>query len=218
MNKSPHEGLYLCEMFSSIQGEGSYSGYPCFFIRLAGCNLRCSYCDTTFAHGQGALTQVDEIMQSWKKAGISLVLVTGGEPLLQPGVYTLMERILQEGGRCLLETNGSLSVARVPARVVKILDWKTPGSGHAESFHLENLKFISKKDQIKFVIDSKKDYEWGLNRVREYYLPQICQVLFSPVPGKVEPAKLAAWMLRDRPDARLQLQLHKILWGDRKGV
>ncbi len=210
--------LYLSETFSSIQGEGSYSGYPCFFIRLAGCNLRCRYCDTSYAWQSGEKAAVDDILLAWKKSRIPLVLVTGGEPLLQPAVYELMERLVRAGATCLLETNGSISVARVPFSVVKVLDWKTPGSGHADSFQRENLRFISKKDQIKFVIGSKSDYEWGLNRVREHYLHHMCQVLFSPVFHKLEPQELASWMMTDLPQARMQLQLHKVLWGDIKGV
>ncbi len=212
------DSLFLCETFSSIQGEGSFSGYPCFFIRLAGCNLRCGYCDTSYSHGPGQKTKITDILSVWERSRIPLVLVTGGEPLLQPGVYRLMERLMKAGATCLLETNGSLSVASVPARVVKILDWKTPASGFGSSFLTENLRFISKNDQIKFVIVSKSDYEWVLNRVREYYLYNLCEVIFSPASGTLAPEQLASWMMKDLPRARLQVQLHRILWGERKGV
>ncbi len=154
----------------------------------------------------------------WKASGIPLVLITGGEPLLQQAVYGLMDELLNHGAECLLETNGSISVERVPARVIKILDWKTPASGAADSFLKKNLRFISKKDQIKFVIVSKSDYEWVLNKVRTHYLYHICEVIFSPAHNMLAPQELATWMLKDLPMARLQIQLHKLLWGDRKGV
>ena len=166
VNKDRDRDLSICEIFSSIQGEGSLSGYPCFFIRLSGCNLRCSYCDTKYSFPSGRTMKIGDIVSMWKKSCIPLVLVTGGEPLLQPAVYDLMEDLQQAGAVCLLETNGSMNVGRVPHRVIKILDWKTPASGFGTSFDRENLKFISKKDQIKFVIVSKSDYEWVLNKVK----------------------------------------------------
>jgi len=218
VNKGLKDKLFVCEMFSSIQGEGSHAGYPCFFIRLSGCNLRCTYCDTRYAFKRGKPFEVGEIISAWDKSGIGLVLITGGEPLLQPSVYELMQGLLERGATCLLETNGSLNVSRVPHRVVKILDWKTPGSGHEDSFDKENLRFISQKDQIKFVIVSKTDYEWVLKRVKRYFLDHICEVIFSPAHNELMPEELASWMLDDLPVARLQIQLHKLLWGDRKGI
>ena len=218
MNRKQDAVLAVCEIFSSIQGEGSYSGFPCFFIRLSGCNLRCSYCDTRYSFQPGKSMSAGDILAMWKQSRIPLVLITGGEPLLQPGVYDLMDLLLQAGATCLLETNGSISIARVPSRVIKILDWKTPGSGFSASFIKENLKFISKKDQIKFVIVSKSDYEWVHNKVKSWFLHHICEVIFSPAYNMVEPQELASWMLKDRPVARLQIQLQKVLWGDRKGT
>jgi len=218
VSKTSDDLLYVCEFFASIQGEGSYSGYPCFFIRLSGCNLRCCYCDTKYAFARGDSCQIKALVAAWQKSRIPLVLITGGEPLLQPAVYRLMENLLHAGATCLLETNGSLNVARVPRKVIKILDWKTPGSGEGRSFRLENLKFLSPKDQIKFVIVSRTDYEWVLNTARNHFLHNVCEVLLSPASGDVHPRELAAWMLEDRPVARMQIQLHRLLWGDRKGI
>jgi len=161
---------------------------------------------------------VAELVAAWRKSRIPLVLVTGGEPLMQEGVYELMKELVRCGAECLLETNGALSISRVPGQVVKIVDWKTPGSGFGSSFRMENLRFISKKDQIKFVIISKKDYEWVLNKMRSHFLEYCCQVIISPAFGMVDPEELASWMMQDLPEARLQIQLHKVLWGDRKGT
>lgn len=218
MSEARNRALSICEIFSSIQGEGSLSGYPCFFIRLSGCNLRCSYCDTRYSFPVGKTLKIGEIISMWKKSRIPLVLVTGGEPLLQPAVYDLMDELLRSGAACLLETNGSINVGRVPHRVVKILDWKTPGSGSGSSFDRENLKFISKKDQIKFVIVSKSDYEWVLNKVKGCFLHHICEVILSPAHNMLTPQELASWMLDDLPAARLQIQIQKVIWGDRKGT
>ena len=162
--------------------------------------------------------KIGDIVSMWKKSRIPLVLVTGGEPLLQPAVYDLMDELQRAGAACLLETNGSMNVGRVPHRVIKILDWKTPASGFGTSFDRENLKFISKKDQIKFVIVSKSDYEWVLNKVKDHFLHHICEVIFAPAYNMLKPQELASWMLDDLPAARLQIQIQKVIWGDRKGT
>jgi len=214
--------LKVCELFESIQGEGAHSGYPCFFVRLAGCNLRCSYCDTAYGWDQDGPevfhVSVDDLAVRVHASGLRLVQVTGGEPLLQPGSRILLRALTSRGYTCLLETNGSLSVAGLPPAVVKILDWKTPGSGFPASFLLDNLRHIGMRDQIKFVITDRRDYEWSLDRVRYHGLHYICQVIFSPAWKVLSPVELAAWILEDRPFARLQLQLHKQLWGDKKGA
>ncbi len=161
---------------------------------------------------------IGELISLWAKSGIKFVLITGGEPLIQEGVFPLMRGLLQRGARVLLETNGSISLARVDNRVIKVVDWKTPGSGSGSSFYKDNLRYIGKKDEIKFVITSRRDYKWASGLVKERALPLISNVLFSPGHGQVEPEKLASWILRDRLEVRLQLQLHKVIWGDKRGL
>ncbi len=210
--------LFVCETFSSIQGEGLYAGMPFYFIRLSGCNLRCIYCDTSYAWERGEEISIDIIVKGWRESGLRYVLITGGEPLLQPSVYLLLESLIRAGARCFLETNGSINLSRIPQEVVMVVDWKTPGSGSRESFFRPNLRFIGKKDQIKFVITSKSDYHWALSQINQASLPLFTNVLLSPCYGRINLRDLASWMIRDRVEARLQPQLHKIIWGERKGV
>ncbi len=158
-----------------------------------------------------------ELLSVWRKSGLKHVLITGGEPLLQAGVYALMAGVVERGGVCLLETNGSLSVGSLPCEVIKVVDWKTPGSGAGGSFLFENLRFLTKKDQIKFVLTSRSDYKWASGILQKSGLSAFTTVLMSPCPGKIEPAELAAWIVEDRLEARLQLQLHKVIWGDQRG-
>ncbi len=161
---------------------------------------------------------VRELISLWVKSGIKFVLITGGEPLIQEGVYPLMEGLLQKGARVLLETNGSVPLTMVSHQVIKVVDWKTPGSGSGSSFHLENLRHLTGKDQIKFVITSRADYKWASRLVQKRALNLISSVLFSPCYGRVEPKDLATWILEDRLEVRFQLQLHKVIWGDKRGV
>ncbi|NPA93998.1 MAG: radical SAM protein [Thermodesulfobacteria bacterium] len=210
--------LRVCETFSSIQGEGTHVGVPCFFIRLTGCNLRCNYCDTTYAYDSGTTTSVEELVNEWRSSRLPYVLITGGEPLLQPGVYPLMNTLLAHGAKCLLETNGSVSIAQVPRGVCKIVDWKTPGSGSGGSFFVENLRYLSRSDELKFVLTSRADYEWVRDLILAKGLNNLCPVLLSPCYGAVNPSELALWILTDKLDVRLQLQLHKVIWGEKMGV
>lgn len=161
---------------------------------------------------------IGELISLWTKSGVKFVLITGGEPLIQEGVYPLMEGLLQKGARVVLETNGSVPLSMVSHQVIKVVDWKTPGSGCGSSFHLENLRYLTRKDQIKFVITSRADYKWAARLVRERALNLISSVLFSPGYGRIEPKDLATWILGDRLEVRLQLQLHKVIWGDKRGV
>jgi len=161
---------------------------------------------------------VSELISLWAKSGVRFVLITGGEPLIQEGVYPLMEGLLQRGARVLIETNGSLPLTLVSHQVIKVVDWKTPGSGSGSSFHLENLRHLTMKDQIKFVITSKADYKWAARLVLDRALNLITSVLFSPCYGRIVPKDLAHWILEDRLEVRLQLQLHKVLWGDKRGL
>lgn len=210
--------LFVTETFSSLQGEGAHQGMPCFFIRLSGCNLRCSYCDSDYAWKEGESCTAMELVAMWQKSGIELVQVTGGEPLLQPESLELMQNLLQKGATVLLETNGSLSLADVPKQVIKIVDRKTPGSNMEQGWMEENLRFLTKKDQVKFVITDRTDYCWARQWIAQKCLASFTQVLFSPAWGSIEPVELASWVVEDRLPVRFQLQLHKILWGERRGV
>ncbi|MEF3168855.1 MAG: radical SAM protein [Deltaproteobacteria bacterium] len=210
------EVLRVTETFLSIQGEGDDIGWPCFFIRLAGCNLRCTYCDTRYAYQGGEERSVADLIEEWRKAQVSRVLVTGGEPLLQEGSINLMEALLAEGARVILETNGSLSLEGVPSGVVKVLDRKTPGSGMSERWNALNVGNLTKGDQVKFVLVSREDYEWAREEVLYTGLHRRAQVLFSPVISMLSPMILAHWILDDRLPVRFQVQLHKIIWGERQ--
>ncbi len=209
--------IRVCETFSSIQGESGYAGYPCFFIRLTGCNLRCSYCDTAYAWYEGRERTVDDLIDEVDNAGMGLVEITGGEPLLQEGALILADRLIEKGYDLLIETNGSQDISEVNERAVIILDMKTPGSGMSEEMDLENLRRLRSGDEIKFVITSEEDYHWALGIIRDYALEER-RVLFSPVHGRLSPERLAEWMIRDRLSVRLNLQLHKYIFGERRGV
>lgn len=211
--------MKVCEIFTSIQGESSYAGMPCTFIRLTGCNLRCSYCDTTYAYHGGKELSEDEIISEVRRAGISLVEITGGEPLLQSESYHLIKRLLDEGYTVLVETNGSQSIKEIDSRAVVILDIKTPGSGMSKEMDFSNLNNIKSTDEIKFVITNRIDYEWSKEIIDRYRLMDKCQLLLSPAFGILPPEDLAKWMLEDRLRARLNLQLHKYIFSpERKGV
>ncbi|MDX1775075.1 MAG: radical SAM protein [Desulfobulbales bacterium] len=205
--------LKISELFYSIQGESSHAGYPCFFIRVAGCNLRCTYCDTRYAYeGEFKTYTCSRILAELEKYPGVLVEITGGEPLLQKGVYPLFEQLLAAGRRVLLETNGSLSLKNVPAGVIKIMDMKCPGSSMHEKMNFDNFNFLGPRDEIKFVICSRADYDWAKKLVSSYGLHNLATVTFSPVTSILAGAKLAEWILADRLPVRLMLQLHTILW------
>ncbi len=211
--------MKVCEIFTSIQGETSYTGIPCTFIRLAGCNLRCSYCDTKYAYEEGIELTENEIINEVTLIGVNLVEITGGEPLLQKGTFHLIERLISEGYKVLIETNGTLSIKNVDSRATIILDIKTPGSGMWEDMDLSNFDYIKPADEVKFVITDRTDYEWSKNMIYKYDLKSRCNVLFSPVFGALAPESLIKWMLEDRLDVRLNLQMHKYIYGsDKRGV
>jgi 7-carboxy-7-deazaguanine synthase len=211
--------MMVCEIFTSIQGESSHAGMPCTFIRMTGCNLRCSYCDTTYAYNEGRdLSEVD-IFKKVRNAGIKLVEITGGEPLLQKGIYHLIERLLDDGYTVLIETNGSINIKDVDKRAVVILDIKTPGSGMCEEMDLSNIDYIKNNDEVKFVITDRIDYEWSKDIIQRYNLTNKCLILMSPAYGILPAEDLVKWMLEDRLEARLNLQIHKYIFGpDRKGI
>ena len=205
--------LKINEIYASIQGESSHTGLPCVFIRLTGCNLRCSWCDTAYAFYDGKNLTVEETLQKVETFGLPLVEITGGEPLLQEDVYPLMETLLKKGYRVMLETSGALPIDKVPEKVIKILDIKCPGSGEEKKNHLENLKFLSPHDEVKFVLLDRADYEWSREMLRKYDMVPSKQVLFSPVYDKLNLKDLSQWILKDRLAVRLQTQLHKVIWS-----
>lgn len=211
--------MKVCEIFTSIQGESSYAGMPCTFIRLSGCNLRCSYCDTVYAYDEGRELSEDEIIKEVLLAGIDLVEITGGEPLIQKETFHLIERLLNEGYAVLVETNGSVSIKGIDPRVTVIMDIKTPGSGMLEKTDLSNLELLKPSDEVKFVITDRADYEWARDFISEHSLQSKCRILLSPAFGRLHPEALAGWMLQDRLKARLSLQIHKYIYEpDRRAV
>lgn len=207
--------LLVNEIFYSIQGESIYSGRPCIFVRLTGCNLRCSYCDTRYAYEEGVNMELTEIMNRIAAYMCRLVEITGGEPLLQSETPTLIYRLLENGYEVMLETNGSLDISRVDERCIKIVDIKCPTSGESDKNDMENLKRLDSKDQVKFVIENRIDYEYAKGTI-DSNCPDFPeeQILFSPVSGGIAPSRLAEWILEDNLNVRLHLQLHKIIWPD----
>ena len=211
--------LKINEIFYSIQGESSFSGLPCVFVRLTYCNLRCSYCDTEYAFYNGKDMSLSEIIIEVKKHPTQLVMITGGEPLLQKKSIDLMQCLIDEKYSVMLETSGSLSLQNVPKEVIKIVDFKCPSSKMKEKNMWSILNDIDKKDEIKFVIGDKEDYDWSRSKINRYNLYDKCQILFSPVYGKIDMKDLCDWVLSDGLKVRLQTQLHKFIWGpDKKGV
>ncbi|MDF1615508.1 radical SAM protein [Desulfurivibrio dismutans] len=212
--------LQVSEIFYSIQGESSWAGYPCIFVRLAGCNLRCSYCDARYTYEEpgremdlkAVLAEIRRLTP--EKSPAPLVEITGGEPLQQEGVYPLFDALLADQRRVLLETNGSLSLARVPTAVRCIMDVKCPGSGMNEQLKQDNFRRLTDRDEIKFVVGDRRDYEWAKEIISQHHLTGHPHLIFSPVASHLPPADLASWLLADSLPARLQLQLHTILWPD----
>ena len=206
--------LVVNEIFYSVQGESTYAGRPCAFVRLTACNLRCNYCDTEYAFHEGRRMAIAEIVAQVESYRCPLVEITGGEPLLQEGVYALCAALLDAGEQVLIETSGASDVARLDPRVIKIMDLKCPGSGEAERNLWSNLRHLTAKDEVKFVISDRTDYEWTRQVIAEHALaPRVNAILLSPAFGRIELANLAAWMLEDRLPARLQLQMHKYIWS-----
>jgi 7-carboxy-7-deazaguanine synthase len=210
--------LRITEIFFSLQGETSTVGLPTVFVRLTGCPLRCQYCDTVYAFSGGKLMSVESILASVRQYGVRRVTVTGGEPLAQPVCHGLLTALCDAGYPTSLETSGALDVSAVDRRVSKILDLKTPGSGEVSRNCWQNLDYCTAADQIKFVICDRQDYEWAKLKCDEYDLRErVGEVLFSPSSEQLDAAQLAGWILDDRLPVRLQIQLHKYLWGDQPG-
>ncbi|WP_449245087.1 radical SAM protein [Desulfobacca acetoxidans] len=211
--------LRVCETFISIMGEASFAGLPGFFIRLSGCNLRCRYCDTTYAYAEGVERSLASLLGEAGASGYRLVLVTGGEPLLQEECLVLLSTLVERGFTVLLETNGSRPLEAVDPRVHRIIDLKCPGSGMAQHNYLKNLDYLTEKDELKFVVSNRRDFDWAMQVMAASRIWERCTVLFSPVFGLLPPSELAAWILATRLPLRLNLQLHKYIWGpDVKGM
>ena len=206
--------LTVNEIFYSIQGESTRAGEPCVFVRLTACDLRCTWCDTAYAFYEGRKMSIDDVVDAVNSHDCPLVEITGGEPLLQDDVYPLMERLLAGGRTVMLETGGHRSIARVPERVLKIVDVKCPGSGEADKNDWENLSRLGPHDQVKFVVKDRGDYDFARDVIARHNLPgRASAILMSPVHGVLDPRTLSEWMLADHLPARLQLQLHKFIWS-----
>ncbi|HET6913149.1 MAG TPA: 7-carboxy-7-deazaguanine synthase QueE [Rhodanobacteraceae bacterium] len=209
--------LRISEIFHSIQGEADAVGWPTVFVRLTGCPLRCTWCDTAYAFEGGGWRTFDEILAAVGKYDAGHVCVTGGEPLAQKRCLDLLGRLCDAGYEVSLETSGALDISQVDPRVRKVMDLKAPGSGESSRNLMGNLDHLTARDQVKFVLADRADYDWAVAILRENDLPARCMVLFSPVYGKLDPRTLAEWILEDHLPVRLQIQLHKVLWGEAPG-
>ncbi len=208
----PDERLRVIEVYASVQGESTFAGLPCTFVRLAGCNLRCRWCDSVYTFTGGERRSIDDVVAEVAGLGVQLVELTGGEPLVHRQAIPLMERLLARGHTVLLETSGSRDIGPVPDPVRIILDLKPPDSGEVAANLWSNIPKLRAKDEVKFVIASRRDYEWSRDVVREHGLAARVSVLFSVAFGEVQPADVVAWMLADAVPARFQLQMHKFIW------
>ena len=209
--------LKINEIFFSIQGETSRVGLPTIFIRLTGCPLRCVYCDTEYAFHEGNMITLDDIMKNISEYETKHVTVTGGEPLAQKNCRPLLTLLCEAGYDVSLETSGAQDISNIDGRVARIVDLKTPASGEADKNLYDNLQYLTKNDQVKFVICDREDYQWSKEKLVKYKLNEQCEVLFSGSHGELQPSQLADWILQDHLPVRLQIQLHKYLWGDVPG-
>lgn len=209
--------LRITEIFASVQGESSRVGLPTVFVRLTGCPLRCTWCDTAYAFTGGSTRTLDDILAEVARHGLRHVCVTGGEPLAQKGCLALLGALCDAGYDVSLETSGALDIAEVDARVARIVDLKAPGSGEVDKNRYENIPLLRASDEVKIVLADAADYDWARAQIATHGLDRRCSVLLSPVAGALDPAELAEWVVRDRLPVRFQLQLHKILWNDARG-
>jgi len=206
--------LKVNRIFYSIQGESTYAGLRCVFIRLTGCNLRCSYCDTQYAWEEGETVSLDDIMRQVDDYECRLVEITGGEPLLQPASVQLADQLIKSGYQVLIETNGSMDIGQLPDGAIRIMDIKCPDSGEEKKNNWANLDLLNPKDEIKFVISSLDDYRWAKYVIQKNVLSGFCTIHFAPAAGVLEPSHLAQWILEDNLDVRFHLQMHKMIWPD----
>jgi 7-carboxy-7-deazaguanine synthase len=209
--------IRITEIFYSLQGEANTIGIPTIFVRLTGCPLRCSYCDTAYAFNGGEKWTLDAVMERVASFSCRYVTVTGGEPLAQAGCNELLTRLADTGYCVSLETGGAMDVAGVDPRIIKVMDLKTPSSGETHRNLFGNIAYLNSDDQVKFVIGDAEDYSWAKSQLQQWNLAERCQILFSPVMGRQNPTRLAEWILNDRLPVRFQVQLHKLLWGDTPG-
>jgi len=209
--------LRITEIFHSLQGESRTVGLPTVFVRLTGCPLRCGYCDTEYAFQGGEWLELPAIVEQVAGYGAQHVCVTGGEPMAQKACPELLASLCDAGYDVSLETSGSIDISTVDARVSRVMDLKTPGSGECEKNKLSNIELLTRNDQLKFVLCDRTDYDWAVEQINHYNLPARCEVLLSPVHGTLKPELLAQWILDDRLAVRMQVQLHKYLWGDEPG-
>ena len=214
---SATQRVKLTEIFLSIQGEADAVGWPTVFIRLTGCPLRCGYCDTAYSFYGGEWFSIADVLTKVKEMGIRHVCVTGGEPLAQQGCNPMLAALCDAGYQVSLETSGAMDIAAVDSRVTRVMDLKTPGSGELSRNRYENLALLTARDQLKFVLCDRVDYEWAREQVKQQQLDQRCTVLFSAVHDQVAARDLAEWILADRLPVRMQVQLHKYLWGEERG-
>jgi 7-carboxy-7-deazaguanine synthase len=206
--------LVVNEIFHSLQGESTLAGRPCIFVRLTACDLRCSWCDTEYAFQEGTKRSVGEVVREVLAIDCDLVEITGGEPLLQPNVHELIARLLEGGREVMIETGGHRDISSLDPRVRRIVDVKTPSSGESDRVLVENFARLRDTDELKFVVRDRADFDFSLGVIRRHELAGRCPLLFSPVAGELDPADLAAWILESGVRARLQLQLHKLLWPE----
>ena len=207
--------MKINEIFTSIQGETSFAGLPFTFVRLTGCNLRCSYCDTQYAYEEGTERSIDQVLSEIQQRGVSRIVVTGGEPLLQNEIYTLCSQLADRGFIVLIETNGTISIKNIDQRVYRILDLKCPGSGMDAHMDFKNIGYLTARDEVKFVISDRSDFQWALAIIKRYNLEQISNILMSPAHQALHPRELAEWIIQEKLNARLQLQLQKYIWPDK---
>jgi len=211
--------LKVNEIFYSIQGESSFAGLPCVFVRLTYCNLRCSFCDTEYAFFEGTEMTVNEIVEKVSEYDCRLVEITGGEPLIQSNVHPLMTKLSDKGYQVLLETAGHMDISQVDERVHRIMDVKCPSSNESEKMLWENINYLTKKDEVKFVIGDKTDFDYAVNVIEKYKLNDKCGILLSPVFNKIDNITMAGWILENKVPGRMQLQMHKYIWPrDKRGV
>lgn len=214
---APAVKLRITEIFASIQGESTWVGLPTVFVRLTGCPLRCSWCDTPYAFTGGENRSLDEVLAEVARHGLKHVCVTGGEPLSQKGCLPLLSALCDAGYAVSLETSGALDIGAADPRVSRIMDLKAPGSGEVERNLYDNIAQLKADDEVKIVLANADDYAWAKQQIATHRLAERCTVLLSPVAGELDPAQLAEWIVRDRLPVRFQLQLHKILWNDARG-
>ena len=214
LSRNENNLLKIYEIYTSIQGESSYQGLPCVFVRLSGCNLRCAWCDTAYAFFGGEEKSVDEILEEVRQSGPLLVEITGGEPLMQHGCYDLMKKLRDENYIVLLETGGSIDTVDVDQRVKKIIDFKAPSSLMVDENDWNNVSRLSGGDEVKFVIGDRADYDWSLKMIKEQGLEEKTIVNLSPVHNSLKPAELVKWIMEDGIDVRVNLQIHKYIWGE----